>query len=186
MDDPCYTDPSVEGCRSFRRGHMDIVADRDSLCAAMDFMVGCTLSHECTNGTTNANSTYCKPWSLVGDLCLDMPGMDGCEAWNALCGKGVANVTVVDMCKDPAPVPDVLTTMDAKDAVVAICTAEPTLDGCATCDFTLPGYSICKDYLTTLSLLCQEVPENENCSGLRDMCGGEGVTQAFPDLCTFL
>ena len=40
-------------------------------------------------------------------------------------------------------------------ALQAICTAEPSLDGCATCDFTLPGFSICEDYLTTLSLLCQ-------------------------------
>jgi len=31
-----------------------------------------------------------------------------------------------------------------------------------------------------------EVPENENCTGLRDMCGGEGVAQAFPELCAFL
>ena len=50
--DSCYKDPSAEGCRSFRRDHMDVVADRDSLCAAMDFMVGCTLSHECTVRTT--------------------------------------------------------------------------------------------------------------------------------------
>jgi hypothetical protein len=37
----------------------------------------------------------------------------------------------------------------------ALCTAEPSLSGCDTCDFSRPGWSACEDYLTTLSLLCQ-------------------------------
>lgn len=185
MTHPCYADPSQPDCALFGRDHPDVVADRTSLCAAMGFMVGCTLMRECTNGTADAASPYCKGWSHVAALCTDMPRMRGCEAWGALCGPGVANRTVVEQCSDPPPIPGVLTTQAAKDSVMAICSAEPALPGCATCDFSLPGWSICGDYLTTLSLLCQEVPDNESCAGIKQMCAGEGVAEAFPDLCTF-
>jgi hypothetical protein len=48
MTHPCYQDPSDPSCKLFRRAHADVVTDRTSLCAAMDFMVGCTLMNECS------------------------------------------------------------------------------------------------------------------------------------------
>lgn len=35
-----------------------------------------------------ASGERCKPSSLLGNLCVDMPGMKGCEAWNGMCGGG--------------------------------------------------------------------------------------------------
>ncbi len=32
-----------------------------------------------------AFGTYCGMVSLVGDICVEMPRMKGCEAWLALC-----------------------------------------------------------------------------------------------------
>ena len=42
-----------------------------------------------------ANGPYCSTFSLLGDACLDMGGMRGCEGWNALC---TAPGTVVKQC----------------------------------------------------------------------------------------
>ncbi len=35
--------------------------------------------------TTRAGGPYCTPFSILADLCVDMPKMKGCEAHVALC-----------------------------------------------------------------------------------------------------
>lgn len=37
------------------------------------------------SATTGAIGDFCSPMSLVGNLCVDMPRMKGCEAYVALC-----------------------------------------------------------------------------------------------------
>lgn len=184
MTHPCYTTPSDPACASYRRSHADVMADRASLCAAMDFMVGCTLMHECQDGLADVNGTYCRPWSHVGALCMDMSRMKGCEAWNALCGAN-ATGSVVEMCMDPPPVPGVLTTMDAKMQISSICAEMPGMSGCSMCDTAAQWDPNC-DYLSTLATLCQEMPEMSQCSSFIKMCRGEGVADAFPELCAYM
>jgi hypothetical protein len=52
-------------------GAADWEDDLSQLCAAMPFMVGCTLWEQCINGT--ASGPYCALPSLVGATCADMP-----------------------------------------------------------------------------------------------------------------
>lgn len=42
-----------------------------------------------------ASGTYCDPFSILADLCVDMPGMNGCQGWVALCS---ASGTKVAQC----------------------------------------------------------------------------------------
>ena len=44
------------------------------------------------SSTTKADGPYCQPFSILGDLCLDMPKMKGCEAYVALCSSSNSQV----------------------------------------------------------------------------------------------
>lgn len=45
---------------------------------------------------------YCRPFTLLATLCADMPGMRGCEAYKALCGKAGS---VVAQCAEQRAIP---------------------------------------------------------------------------------
>ncbi len=50
-------------------------------------MTGTLPSFAClqSSDASGAGGPFCTPSSIVGDLCVDMPKMKGCEAYVALC-----------------------------------------------------------------------------------------------------
>lgn len=178
MDDPCYTTPSADSCFSFNRSDADWTDDLTQLCSAMPFMIGCSLWGQCQNGT--ASGTYCVLPSLVGDVCIDMPRMKGCEAYNALCG---GNATAVEQCMSPGPIPDVLTTFTAKEGLESLCDTH-CMAGCGACGSS-GDWTTCTDPLMVLARMCFEMEMMPECgaTGFTTMCEDEEVKATFPLVC---
>jgi len=109
------------------------------------------------NPATNASrafGTFCGMPNLVGNICMEMPRMKGCEAWLALCSNATS---VVAACRNPGPIPGVLWTYATKEAVDAVCAASPGAPptACANCTSTgRQNFAACPDPTTTLSTLC--------------------------------
>lgn len=174
---PCYTNPTAAQCATFKRADAEWTSDVASLCSAMSFMSGCTLWKQCKAG--QASGDFCTPASLAADLCVDMPRMKGCEAYTALCARG----TKVAQCTTPGPVPDLVTTYPAKEAVDAICTSMSMTD-CASCSETGLKFAKCPDPLGTLSALCIAMPGMGECASFQQMCATDAVESSFSSLCS--
>lgn len=180
---PCYANPSNPDCATFTRSDEDWQMDIEMLCEAMPFMVGCTLAEQCMSGA--ASGDYCEPSSLAGNLCVDMPKMKGCEAWNALCG---ANGTAVVQCTAPGPVPGVVTTFTAKSGIESLCSTH-CMDGCPDCEQG-KTWDTCAEPLLVLARMCYEMPDMPEClgapsgTGMTKMCQDSAVAASFPLICT--
>ncbi len=109
-------------------------------------MFGCGISTECSSHRISGK--WCEPFSILADLCTDMPGMTGCKSYKVMCKDGTKvrnslsvkgetnthpSVAQVKQCKRYPPLPKVLTTSTAMDDVVKLCTAMPSMDGCLDC-----------------------------------------------------
>lgn len=96
-------------CAGYVYPEANITADIANLCSAMPDMIGCTLADSCkvrVQGCQNKlpctkllqarddTTGYCNKLSLLGNICVDMPGMGGCRRYNALC----KNTTKVEQC----------------------------------------------------------------------------------------
>ncbi|PSC67760.1 glucose-methanol-choline oxidoreductase [Micractinium conductrix] len=179
--DACYSDPSNPDCAAFERSDDDWAADIELLCSAMPFMPGCTLAEQCMNGT--AAGEYCEMSSLAGNICLDMPGMKGCEAWNALCGAASA----VEQCSSPGPVVALPTTALAKEGLESLCSTH-CMDGCPDCEMG-KLWNTCTDPLSVLAWMCYAMPDMPEClaapqgSGMVVACGDAEVAATFPLVC---
>ncbi|PSC69979.1 putative ATP-dependent RNA helicase DDX11 [Micractinium conductrix] len=208
MTDPCYADPSAASCKAFRRMRHDWTADLSSLCSAMPFMTACILWAECrplldakepATNTSMAFGTYCGMISLVGDVCVEMPKMKGCEAYKALCGP----TSVVEACVEPGPLPDMipeegidmgpagmnntapLCTYNVKQAVDDICASSPDLaDVCTECSSEGRVFGdACPHPLNTLSKLCAESPSTPECDAFNAFCDRAEPQQLWPQIC---
>lgn len=179
MADPCYTAPDAPSCATFNRTDADWTDDLTQLCAAMPFMVGCTLWKQCEADT--AAGAYCELPSLAGDICTeDMTAMKGCEAYNALCGS---NSTVVEQCLSAGPIPDHVLTFTVKDGIDSLCNTH-CMGGCDVCGLT-SEWKTCSEPLMVLARMCYEMPTMPECdaTGFNGMCMDPEVKENFPLVC---
>ncbi|PSC76967.1 CTR type copper ion transporter [Micractinium conductrix] len=180
--DPCYANPSDAACADFQRSDADWTNDIEMLCAAMPYMIGCSLWRQCTSGKAVAGSKYCAMPSLVGDICGpdEMSRMKGCEAYDALCAPG----TAVQQCLVPGTAPNVLTTFASKEAVDGVCTSH-SMDGCQSCSSVgRTMFRDCPEVLDVLSKLCVSMPDMEQCAAFKTFCADADVAAGFPKVCT--
>lgn len=169
--DSCYADPTAAACAGFRQADDVSAADIATLCDAMSDMVGCTLWRSC-QANTSAGS-YCAPFSVLADMCLDMPSMKGCEGYKALCA---APGTVVRQCTTEGPIPQVLRTSQTADSILEMCSTH-TMEGCQECR----SLTDCPDPLATISKLCLGMPGMSQCTRFFSMCEAAGET--FVGIC---
>ncbi|KDD71733.1 hypothetical protein H632_c4490p0, partial [Helicosporidium sp. ATCC 50920] len=168
----CYDDPDAAECASFQQSDSVSNADIETLCKSMPFMTGCSLQRQCEQGS--ASGPYCQPFSILADLCIDMPSMNGCQRYNALCGPG----SVVTQCTTVTPVPHMVMTYDAIDAVLAMCSSM-SMPGCSQCT----SKSNCPDPIATLSNVCLGMPGMSQCAPFVAMCEAGAGGQTFAQLC---
>lgn len=142
------------------------------LCESMPNMSGCTLRTLCTGG--QASGDYCSGFSLLADVCTDMPTMNGCQGFNTLCSTG----TVVKQCLDNPAVSSLVGTDAAQADTLAACAAM-VMTGCDTCT----SAANCADPLTSLATVCTDMPSMSQCSGLQTMCTQGSTSSSFPTLC---
>ena len=98
----CYADPTAAACADFWQADDVSRADIATLCDSMPTMVGCSLARSCAANVSAG--PFCAPFSLLADICLDMPSMKGCGGYLALCstpGSVVKQCTVGERQRPP-------------------------------------------------------------------------------------
>ncbi|KAI8905166.1 Ctr copper transporter family-domain-containing protein [Gorgonomyces haynaldii] len=116
-------------------------------------MPGCTLFRNC-----KTNDPFCRPFSILGDLCSDMPKMKGCQTYTKLCASG----SVVPQCQSEPPLMTFPKTSQARKLVQDIC-KEMDMPGCQECTRSC-------DYMETYIDLCQQMPKMSQCQLYDSMC----------------
>lgn len=167
-EDGCVVSPHNESCVDYKMPSSMVEHGISTNCKAM-YMVGCTVERICTSSDSRAVTTspYCAEFSVLKDLCLDMPGMSGCRNYTSMC----SNVSVVKECHTISlPLPK---TMALSKTVEKMCDAM-YMEPCAKCQKgmqcdLLQVYSDlctsmwmdgCQDWTT----LCQVIPDWPLCA----------------------
>lgn len=163
----CYVDPTSPDCILFKQSNEDSLNDINVLCTAMPYMIGCSLHQACEDDSNNTSGA-CSPFSLLSDLCLDMPGMKGCVRYNALCGTPGS---VVEQCTVEAPIGKVLLTVPTTNAILQMCSTH-NMPKCYTCTSS----QNCPDPMSTISQLCLGMPGMSQCSTFFSFCDEAGDT----------
>ncbi|GFH14622.1 uncharacterized protein HaLaN_10715 [Haematococcus lacustris] len=104
----CLSSPSLPSCATYTYPAANVSADIAKLCGAMPDMPGCSIQAACKAGTVPASSSACVPFTLLATLCTDMPGMNGCGPWKALCLPAASQV---QQCRTYPPIPRCVTHM---------------------------------------------------------------------------
>lgn len=170
--DACVADPTQADCASYTLPQKQAIQDVGGLCAAMPYMVGCSLNNACENGT--ASGALCDPFVILATICYEMPGMRDCANYNSLCSTPGS---VVEECTTIAEgVANAPSTAQATDAVLTMC-AEMEMKGCDACT----SKTECPQPLETLSQICLGMPGMSGCSQFFAMCNTAGST--FTTLC---
>lgn len=97
--------------------------------------------------TGTADGPFCAPFSILSNMCVDMPSMKGCQDWSAICS--VPNTKVLQ-CKEQGPIPSVLRTEEAMDAIIEMCSTH-SMEACQDCTVK---WAKCADPMDTLSEVC--------------------------------
>lgn len=210
--EPCIAMPSMPNCTDYTYPTSNATADITSLCNAMPFMTGCSISNICATGGSSSlalqSGGYCNPISLLADTCKSDTGMSkmsGCKSYNSMCNMTAGSV--VSACTKYPPVPGLPTTMAVNAAVKSICT-EMSMSGCEKCSWAgnvtfancdllvrpcvgrVPLVSAISN-LTSLpssksksvySSLCTQMPTMSQCSAFPGMCSSGALGQT--GLCT--
>jgi len=174
----CYDDPTNPSCATFTMADDDAATDLQSLCNAMPYMVGCSLWTACKEDTTsggNQGNDMCNPFVLVATICYEMGSMKGCSRYNALCQTPG---TVVEQCTKSEPIPNALSTNDATNLVISMC-SDMSMVGCEDCT----SRTACPHPLDTMSKLCLEMPGMAQCAQFSTMCASMADNTAFQTLC---
>eukprot|EP00013_Stygamoeba_regulata_P020967 CAMPEP_0177649398 /NCGR_PEP_ID=MMETSP0447-20121125/11362_1 /TAXON_ID=0 /ORGANISM="Stygamoeba regulata, Strain BSH-02190019" /LENGTH=364 /DNA_ID=CAMNT_0019152147 /DNA_START=175 /DNA_END=1269 /DNA_ORIENTATION=- len=162
----CVMMPTDPDCMHYTMPPQMVEQDITNLCNAMPFMVGCSVRDYCLDNEANADvsgSPYCADFSILRDLCLDMPGMMGCMHYNSMCAPG----SVVMECST-AHLP-LARSMETAELLDEMCTSHnmPSCDQVRECEAT--GYSNC-DLLDVYSSTCRSMPFMAECDSWRTMC----------------
>ena len=129
----CTADPSQPSCADYVYREAD--HDVDALCALMPGMVACELKQACGAHTRG----FCDRFSLLGDICAadkgGMGSMAGCHKYLALC---VQDSGVLE-CTHSGPIPNFVTSRDARDATLQMCSSMPAMQGCKRATRSYPA-----------------------------------------------
>jgi len=170
--DACIVNPTTPDCSSYVMPDSVVVPLINALCG-MPSMVGCTINKICQQ-SQYSGSSYCKPFVIYKEMCLDMPMMSNCSAYVSMCNNPNSTVS---QCKKTAVIP-LPTTKQCSTYVQGICSSMPGMDGCVQCE------SSC-EWLQYYSDLCMSMPDMPQCDSWKTMCdvvpdwpicpaGGEG------------
>ncbi|KAI8819223.1 Ctr copper transporter family-domain-containing protein [Fimicolochytrium jonesii] len=173
---PRPTNPADPACASFRLCDKNATAAMDSLCTQMDAMPGCNLRKLCTTSPGSVPEPYCKPMSLLADVCsVDMPRMSDCATYVNMCGNSTSASTSVNaQCKEPASaaLPNIPTSKAATQNIYSIC-HEMSMPGCEACSITSATDTYPRgscDLMGTYALLCKAMPDMRQCADWKTMC----------------
>ncbi|KAJ9511054.1 hypothetical protein QJQ45_002856 [Haematococcus lacustris] len=163
----CLSSPSLPSCATYTYPAVNVSADIAKLCEAMPDMPGCSIQAACQAGTVPASSSACVPFTLLATLCTDMPGMNGCGPWKALCLPAASQV---QQCRTYPPIP--------RRSVFSLCSVEPQEEcaGCTPAD--------CPDPLATLSALCLRTTTSPACAGFAAWCAAANTDASMNVYCS--
>lgn len=145
-------------------------------------MPGCTILHLCEVSQYNASTGdngVCSYFSLLSDLCADMPGMEEttCNNLTSMCYPLTGNSTVEE-CNTLTLVETLPTFMETKMNLQGLCsTNAPNQTLCDTC--TAHNY-MC-DMLSVYTGLCAIAPNRTECAKAKTFC--ESVSYANWPVC---
>jgi len=165
QEDSCVTKPTMANCTGFILSQVE--GDIDTLCSSqgMPSMGGCTVNRLCTEDRKRikGQKEYCIDFSILKDLCLDMP-MTGCGRYESMCANG----SVVEECKMKSlPLPN---TMMLSNLVTDMCNLMPMGD-CSKCMSSVGvGKMLNCDLLQVYSDLCLSMPTMANCTQWKSLC----------------
>lgn len=145
----CISNPSVPSCANYTMPPPLVQWGIDTNCNSN--MGGCTVQRICRtyNSAPVQNSVFCKPFSILKDLCIDMPDMRGCSNYTSMC----SNVSVVHECETPAlPLPK---TMWLSNTVEGLCNSMPDMAPCGQCK--KQGMMLQCDLLQVYSDICMSM-----------------------------
>ena len=170
----CVATPWLPSCASYM--YPNATSDVAALCMMMPRMSGCSVRRQCAASVRGAAGKPCADFSLLGDVCVEMGGMDKCANYDKLCA---ANSTVAECSANP-PIAHLPTTKNAEAGAKAICKMMPGMSACSQC-----GASSCDDPLLALGALCQSMPSMAGCktSGWEAMCAADDAGAALPAYC---
>eukprot|EP00029_Vermamoeba_vermiformis_P006662 TRINITY_DN267_c0_g1_i1.p1 TRINITY_DN267_c0_g1~~TRINITY_DN267_c0_g1_i1.p1 ORF type:complete len:355 (+),score=60.54 TRINITY_DN267_c0_g1_i1:122-1186(+) len=155
-NDTCIIMPNMSECANF---HMpDPRGDITTLCGMMSNMPGCSIDNICHSNSKLHETEYCTDFSIVKNLCNDMPKMNGCQDITRMCVNG----SVVKECDTPSL--QTPKTMFLMSAIKKICTDMP-MEQCSKC----PDNMDC-DLLMVYSELCYSMPDMDGCADWKIMC----------------
>jgi len=164
--DSCVRNPADPECASYEMPLPMVQWGIDTNCMMMDFMPGCTVERICTTSSVSSSS-YCDGFSILKDLCLDMPSMRGCNNYTTMCKT---NGSVVGQCGTKAlPLPN---SMALSNIVEGMCN-DMFMEPCSKC---LPkqGMFLQCDILQVYSDLCKSM-WMDGCQSWETLC------QTIPD-----
>lgn len=167
----CLDRPSSAACVDYSLTTVE--SDISNLCHMMINMPGCSLDTMCrSNATLNSTSPYCMDrFSILKVICLDMPGMSGCNKYKQMCAAG----TQVSQCT--TAVPDMPMTMYLSNtAITPLCagTTGTLGDACTSC---VAAKSTC-DLFGVYSAVCYG-SSNTMCAKYTAACASPGLSE-FP------
>jgi hypothetical protein len=105
---PCIAQSSSSDCASYQYPEDSVIRDIEDNCAAMPWMIGCSVWQACDSGKIKKTSPYCAPFSILASSCVDdgMENMSGCLAYVKLCKPD----SKVRQCAEHPPIPLVVHT----------------------------------------------------------------------------
>ncbi|KAL6064849.1 Copper transport protein [Balamuthia mandrillaris] len=169
--DNCIQQPTQPSCANYTIPDSQVNEDIGTLCDhpmhGATVMPGCTVRHLCQRSDRSyLAAEYCQPFSVLKDLCTDMPGMNGCQDYVSMCQSG----SVVKECQqDMLPgLPPSRASMVLSGLIYDICNDMP-MEGCDSCKNTTGSLLPC-DLLTSYSKLCFAMPGMSQCQSWKQMC----------------
>jgi copper transporter 1 len=162
-DDDCIYSPSNVSCTNYTMPSAMVQQGINGNCKMMPNMVGCTVERICTAPDASravTRSPYCAEFSVLKNLCVDMPGMSPCKNYTSMC----SNVSVVAECRArslPAP-----KSMALSNIVEKMCN-DMYMEPCGKCK--KQGMMLQCDLLQVYSDLCLSM-WMEGCEDWENMC----------------
>jgi len=159
----CIHNPSDASCTNFTMPSALVQEGISGNCKMMPNMVGCTVERICTDPDSSrgvTRSPYCAEFSVLKDLCVDMPGMSPCKNYTSMC----SNVSVVAECSMKSlPLPK---TMALSNTVEKMCDAM-YMEPCSKCK--KQGKMLQCDLLQVYSDLCLSM-WMDGCEEWQNLC----------------
>eukprot|EP00010_Vexillifera_abyssalis_P008228 CAMPEP_0201544484 /NCGR_PEP_ID=MMETSP0173_2-20130828/1099_1 /ASSEMBLY_ACC=CAM_ASM_000268 /TAXON_ID=218659 /ORGANISM="Vexillifera sp., Strain DIVA3 564/2" /LENGTH=352 /DNA_ID=CAMNT_0047952613 /DNA_START=47 /DNA_END=1105 /DNA_ORIENTATION=+ len=161
-EDACLIDPTDPLCVDYTLSDMQVQMSVDMLCNMMPQMNGCSVNHYCYH--EGMNEGYCAPFSILKDLCIDMPMMGGCQDYQKMCATPGS---VVAQCETPYL--SMASTMETTQLIQSMCSSH-YMPQCETFDDCTGSASAPCDTLELYSDLCKSMPNMFECQMWDELC----------------